>query len=587
MSVSSSYTKQLWMATLGLVLATLLIVWGISQRAMNQLVSTSVEARLKDQIRSLTYRLNAEWPGVDNPAALQTFCQTWGQEMGYRITLIQPNGTILADSRKDPKFMDNHTDRPEIKTALTSGWGFSTRYSYTLRQPLVYGAHLAMIHDQPIVLRLSLPQGEQKNIFRHFNTQFLWVSLILLALAAVISIGMNRRLTGALSTLKHHVQRYTGEDVTPALISPGIRELTELTVILDQMALDFTQHIQTLRTEKDELEAVLRGMVEGVVALDASHRILRMNQAARNLLQPILEDVEGYPLSEVVRNTSLIDFLGTATLDETELQVGSPPRVLQVRRTRITSHHENALAYILVIYDLTQIRSLEKVRQEFVANVSHELKTPITTIKGFAETLLDDVLSPETQTQFIRTILRHADRMNALIEDLLELSRLDNEAPDTELAGDAIILQDLLDNAVQECASRAESRHIRIVLNCSSELKVRGNERLLHRAWVNLLDNAIKYSPRDGIVTLTAQKENRHLRITIEDQGPGIPPEHRDRIFERFYRVDPGRDREKGGTGLGLSIVKHIIRIHRGSIAVSERPEGGSRFTIELPSADT
>ncbi|NOZ74074.1 MAG: hypothetical protein GXO90_01670 [FCB group bacterium] len=574
--ISRSYKKIVIGSILGIMILSLLVLFGLSRQTLNRLVDTQVQIRLRDQVQDVYFRLDTEWPGVKNRAGLENFSKTWDAEANYRVTLLLPDGTVLADSRKNPGEMDNHADRPEIRDALARGWGFSNRYSFTLRQPLMYGAHQVMIHNQPLIIRLALPREGLANVLNKYSRNYGLVALALLILSTGIGWGLHHRLVRTVDAITQDVQRY-GSFPT-GLINPELNEFAGLTTALDQLAQDLDRRVRTVHSQKEELEAVLQGMVEGVVVLDNRQQILRMNRAARDQLHPVPGPVEGVPLSEAVRNVGLLDFLNSTDV-ETEIQVASPLRILQVRKTTIENPGRGQLATILVFYDVTRLRSLEQVRQEFVSNVSHELKTPITSIKGFGETLLDDTLAPEARRRFVKTILRHSDRMNALIEDLLELSRLDSHILDTQDSSTLIELRKQLTIIIEDCASQAQSGNIEIILNCPESLSIPGNERLLNRAWANLLDNALKYSPVNGVVTITVAAKGSQLKVTFEDQGPGIPEEHWDRVFERFYRVN----REKGGTGLGLAIVKHIIQLHGGTVSVINRSEGGSRFTVILP----
>ncbi|MFQ6613315.1 MAG: ATP-binding protein [Fidelibacterota bacterium] len=583
--MSRSFRKIIIVSLSGIMAVSFLILFGLSRKALVRLADEQIRIRLKDQIRELYYRLNAEWPGVENQDRLEDFSKAWDGEAHYRVTLLLPDGTVLADSRKNPEEMDNHIDRPEIRAALEREWGFSSRYSYTLRRPLIYGARRVEIHEQPLLIRLALPREGPEAVLNSYSLDYLSVALILLAAALGIGWALHHRLIRAAETIVQGIRRYGREPAAPGLIIPELDEFTGLTTALDQMAHDLDRRIQTVHSQKEELEAVLQGMVEGVVALDDQQQILRMNQAARKLLNFSPDPVESVPLPEVVRNVELLDFLNSEEA-ETEIRMVAPDRILQVRRTRIENSAPGHLAEILVFHDVTRLRSLEQVRQEFVSNVSHELKTPITSIKGFGETLLDENLSPEARRRFVQTILRQSDRMNALIEDLLELSRLDSDAPEIRDTGETIELPKQLAAIIEDYASRAQTRQIEVILESPETLAIPGNERLLNRAWANLLDNAIKYSPTGGQVRIAVTAGDGRLQITFEDQGPGIPEEDRERVFERFFRVNSGRDREEGGTGLGLAIVKHILRLHGGTISVINRPEGGSCFTVLLPSND-
>ncbi len=578
-----SFKAQLWFFGIGLfLLVSLTFIW-IARNSLDHLIENEFQLRLKENARAFEFRLTSKKDLINQPLELQAFCREWASEYGYRLTLIRTDGSVLTDSHMDPEQMGNYSDHPEIKLALAEGWGFSTRYDYTLKTKRMNGAYKILIQRQPLIIRLTIPETQSHSFVLHFYRKMILAALLLFAIVIALGLRFYHRMTFPLTELALAVRRYARELFTPELAATNIRELDDLTNSLNQMARDLDRRIRMVRDQKEELEAVLRGMSEGVIALDPEHRILKINRAAREMLHPLMMAVEGHLLPEIVRNTELNELLESESLAEIEIQIGTPPRILLIHRARVNNTQSGELAGILVIQDLTQIRSLEQMRQEFVANVSHELKTPITSIKGFTETLQDPDLDSDSRTRFTQTILRQTDRMNALIEDLLELSRLDTEAPGTEISEEPILLRPLWESAIADCAPQIKKRQIAVNLDCPADLRIRGNERLLLRTWVNLLDNAIKYSPEGETVFITIESFDQEVHVKVEDAGPGIPSEHRERIFERFYRVDPGRDREKGGTGLGLAIVRHIVRIHNGNVQVTESRTGGSCFVINLP----
>jgi two-component system phosphate regulon sensor histidine kinase PhoR len=348
-----------------------------------------------------------------------------------------------------------------------------------------------------------------------------------------------------------------------------------------------------LRAALRELEAVLQSMMEGVLAVDEEKRILRVNEAAARLLRLEGTAVEGRPMQEVLVDEELRRFVSRVldgrTAQEGELvfhdAADGSERTMQAHGTMLHDEGGGIIGVLVVLNDVTRLRRLEEVRRKFVANVSHELKTPITSIKGFVETLLDGAYKdPDEALRFLGIVQHQADRLNEIIEDLLMLSRLEQEDGGERPALTERPVRPLLEAAVQTCGEHARARDVQLDVACPEDLTARMNPALLEQAVVNLVENAVKYSERGRPVRVSASRaRDGGVEIRVIDLGAGIASEHLPRLFERFYRVDEGRGRKQGGTGLGLAIVKHIAQVHGGSIDVDSTPGIGSTFTIRLP----
>jgi two-component system phosphate regulon sensor histidine kinase PhoR len=333
--------------------------------------------------------------------------------------------------------------------------------------------------------------------------------------------------------------------------------------------------------------------VEGVMAVDRKERLITLNQAGGRLLGVDPEAAKARPLPEVVRNPDLQNFVtrslaSTRQVDgEIIIRDNNLDRLLQVRGTTLRDLQGKAFGALIVLNDVTRLRRLEQARRDFVANVSHELKTPITSIKGFVETLLDGAMQePDNALSFLEIIAKHADRLNEIIDDLLSLSRIEQDSEQGKITLASGRIKEVLHNAIQVCRERAAAKDIDIALDCPDDLTGEMNAPLLEQAVVNLIDNAVKYSPAARPVQVEARAELGEILILVRDQGPGIAPEHLPRLFERFYRVDAGRSRKVGGTGLGLAIVKHIAQAHEGYVTLQSAPGKGSTFFIHLPQTE-
>jgi two-component system phosphate regulon sensor histidine kinase PhoR len=370
-------------------------------------------------------------------------------------------------------------------------------------------------------------------------------------------------------------------------VVPDTEEIGELAESLNEMAAHLDERIRTTLRQRNEQEAVLASMMEGVIAVDNNERVIWLNQAAARLLG-IIDDVRARDIHEVVRNTDLQRFIARV-LNERQAIEGeivlrdTSEHYMQAHGTILQDERGDGIGTLVVMNDMTHLRRLENVRREFVANVSHELRTPITSIKGFVETLLDGAMyDPNDARRFLEIIAKHAERLNAIIEDLLALSRIEQEAEKAEILLQPSRIDPVLRSAMQACEMKALAKDISITLNCQDTLRANINAPLLEQAIINLIDNAIKYSESGESVDVRAEGRDGEVLISVQDHGCGIEKEHLPRLFERFYRVDKGRSRKLGGTGLGLAIVKHITQAHGGHITVDSTPGMGSSFTIHL-----
>ena len=418
-------------------------------------------------------------------------------------------------------------------------------------------------------------------------------ALIVALAVALLGFLVSSQISGRMRAIERGAARFAAGDFSHEIHVSAPDEIGEVALGLNAMGRRLSETIQTITEERNEREAVLSGMTEGVLAVDGQERVITVNAAAARLLGVDPEDAKGRSIQEIVRNPELQEFVGTA-LAADEPVAGSVvvhtdrgSRELQMHGARLGDDSDGGDArggVVVVLNDVTRMRQYEAIRRDFVANVSHEIKTPVTTIKGFAETLLDGALDDRHDAErFLRIIVGQADRLSAIIEDLLSLSSLESDSEGATISLERGSIRDVLQVALDVCEMKAADKHITLALSCSEELYEEINPPLLEQAVVNLIDNAIKYSPEGSSVEIWAAVEPEALSIKVKDAGPGIRREHLPRLFERFYRVDKARSRDMGGTGLGLSIVKHIAVAHGGGVAVESTPGIGSTFSITLP----
>jgi len=371
------------------------------------------------------------------------------------------------------------------------------------------------------------------------------------------------------------------------ILAPDIAEAAALAEAMTRSAAETGRRLDGAQRLNHEQEAVLAGMAEGVLAVDGERRVITLNRSAARLLGVLPTESIGRSLQEVIRNPELLrqveQLLTTHVPFEGDLVLRhADERTLQIRGTLLKDSHGRSFGAVFVLNDVTRLRRLENMRRDFAANVSHELRTPITSIKGFVETILDGA-TPEDADRFLRIVARQADRLEAIIDDLLSLSKIEKEAEASDIVLAPARLLEIVGAASHDCELRAAERNVHIEIEGDPAAEARVNPLLLQQAVRNLLENAVKYSDPGSTVRVVVQASPEETRISVVDHGCGIAPEHHDRLFERFYRVDRARSRKLGGTGLGLAIVKHIVLAHRGQVTVDSDLGKGSTFTIHLP----
>jgi two-component system phosphate regulon sensor histidine kinase PhoR len=389
--------------------------------------------------------------------------------------------------------------------------------------------------------------------------------------------------------MRNGVRKYADGDFSTRLKLSRTAEFAELAGEMNRMAQQLDDRLRTVVNQRNELEAVLSSMVEGVLAFDTNENLISLNQAASDLLGIRDAEVLNRPIQEVIRNSALQRFVSKtlANLEPIEDEIvlySSGERNLQAHGAPLTDVSGNRIGVLVVLNDVTNIRRLENIRREFVANASHEIRTPITSIKGFVETLLDGALDDrETARRFLGIISKHSDRLNAIVEDLLSLSKIETEAETGQVYLEKYPILEVVEEAVETCHTGIDDKRIKVRIECPEELTGRLNPSLMVQALINLIDNAVKFSHDGGNITITCTAAEDGIKIQVQDEGVGIEKIHIPRLFERFYRVDKARSRVLGGTGLGLAIVKHIAQVHNGEVSVVSSPGKGSKFTITLP----
>ncbi len=507
-----------------------------------------------------------------------------------RLTVIASDGRVLGDSDENPALMEDHSNRAEIIDAIAKGLGRSIRFSPTLGRNMMYVALPVREAGQTgVVVRTAIPVTEIERALRRIYIAIVWAGAIVAVCAALLSLLISRRISAPITRMKRIAQLFAQGQLDTRVPDTGAAELDELAGALNEMATQLQDRILTITRQRNEVKAILSSLGEGVLAVDRRGRIVSANRAAAQLLGIDPLGAQGRHIEEVIRNVGLQQFVRqTLESDQpTEGDVSFPEeggRFFRVHGAGLADPQAERGGAVIVLSDMTRIHRLENLRRDFVANVSHELKTPVTSIQGFAEALLDGGLGDgEQASRYLGIIAKHAQRLNAIIDDLLSLSRLEEGTERRAILFEEIALRGVLEAAIELAGVRAEQKQIKVELSCDESISAKINAPLLEQAIVNLIDNAVKYSDEGTTVSIEVLQKDSEVAIGVRDRGCGIPKEHLARVFERFYVVDKSRSRKLGGTGLGLAIVKHIILVHGGHISVESTPGQGTAFTLHLP----
>jgi two-component system phosphate regulon sensor histidine kinase PhoR len=582
---------KLFAISLALVVGVGLVSGIYMEQHLRAWLMGRVETELLGQAR-LGRDLVELLPEVMSEEVADRIADRLGTSSGGRVTIVREDGSVLGDSGlslAEVHHVENHGHRPEIREALAAGHGAATRYSTSVRADMFYGAVPFQRQEGRGVIRVAMPLSEVHSAVRRLRVMLAVAGLVGLALAVFISGVASHLASRPLRSLVRNARLWRSSGVTQRLPVSSNDELGRLAGSFNELVGELDQTLKNLAGERDRLETILEGMTEALLALDPDDRVTHVNRAAMELLG-LNQSPVGQVLIEVLRVPALAELI-----EHVHRERGAPAESeLSLPQSRTVLARAQAIkssgGVILVMLDISEMRRLEKVRRDFVANVSHELRTPVAVIQANAETLIDGALSDAVRgPEFLSAIMRNAQRLARLVSDLLDLSRIESgnftlEIQPTEVA--AAVMR-----AVESIRAIAVRKRLTVDANITSELQVMADTSAFEQILTNLIVNAVKYTPDDGHVEIRAERGpsaasgEPTILIDVCDDGTGIEPRHRARIFERFYRVDPGRSREMGGTGLGLSIVKHLVVAMRGEVYVTDNPSGGSVFRVTLPAA--
>ncbi|WP_442601461.1 two-component system histidine kinase PnpS [Paenibacillus sp. KN14-4R] len=517
---------------------------------------------------------------------------------GARVTFIRKDGKVLGDSEKDPRTLDNHKDRPEIVDALAHQIGFYKRYSDTTLQNMLYAAiSVDQANGESIgVLRIAMSLAEVESTVNQLWVYLIVGMVILFIIVSFISYRIAAGITRPIEKITRVAQQITNRNYRARVNIRSKDEVGQLGHAVNRMSDSLQQQMNRILENESRLKGVLGNMSAGVMMVDREGGIALLNPSAESILGFAASELLGKRYDEAQQQAQLIQLIERCMekqqLIREEMVFYYPAEsILEVNAIPIIQGDDIWSGVLIVLHDITAIRRLEKMRSEFVANVSHELKTPIASVKGFAETLLAGAMKDEdTAKAFLKIIYDESERLNRLIGDILELSKIESKRVPLQLA--PVSLMTVVEGSMHMMQAEADQKSIQLEMRVEGDLYLEADEDRLRQIIINLLSNGVNYTMEGGKVRILAEpvraeqeeeSDYERIRITISDTGIGIPKQDLPRVFERFYRVDKARSRSSGGTGLGLSIVKHLVELHNGTIQVESEIGIGTKFTIELP----
>lgn len=576
------------------ILALFLLI--VLELYLSDAVKQNYIANLQDSLLKQARLIAGQIPS--SPSGLDDFCRQFKEKTGARVTIINSTGKVLGDSDERSESMENHADRPEIRDADIKDVGTSIRYSATLQKNLLYLALAFTSNTEKNFLRLSLPIHDIEASILSLRMRILIPSLTALCIAILIGLYQARKITRSIEDMTEYSKDITRGNFRKRLFVEEKGELSDLGQNISEMAKELHTKLDQSIEEQQKLEAILRNMSDGLVLTDTKGRIIMSNTAIRDLFG-IQADIEGKTLTEGLRRADLMEAVEVVSHGKEkislEIEIHEPKERYLMTTAAPFSIKGELSGVVFTFHDITRLRKLEEVRKDFVANVSHEIKTPITAIKGFAETLLEGALDDrDNARKFLETIQNHSERLNSLVSDLLTLSRI--ELGDIKLEKTAVNLDTTIESVLATLKEKARAKGLflkrEIAPGCSEIMADR--DRLI-QILLNLVDNGLKFTEKGGVTIkvnsekLNVESEEKDpelqniIKISVEDTGIGIPRKHLARLGERFYRVDRARSRELGGTGLGLAIVKHLVIAHGWKMDIESTEGTGTKVQLTCP----
>jgi len=587
LGIFKTFRFRLFLSYLALSAAVLSAAFFLVYQRIERTEVSDLKLKLSDEAALVSAQLrSSDFASSD----INALAHSLGSKVRSRLTIIGADGRVLADSELDVagvKAMENHSGRPEVAGALEGSTSYDLRRSATLGKVMLYAAYPVSFHGRPnAVVRLAIPASQLESM-RNLLKKALSAALALaLLLSFFLSLAVSAGFSKPFDKIVYGSKKFAAGDFSYRIQKDFHGEMGKLAETLNSMASAVEENLRRVEAQAQQLSAAFANMAEGVLVTGPDARVTALNPAMERIFSVKAADSLSRPLLEVIPNAGLSEVCARALSGgkpfSNEMELSTPVRgIFSVNASPI---FENGAVSgcLMVVHDMTDVRRLEAKRRDFVANVSHELKTPLTAIRGYVETLMEGAIEDERHAmEFLGVILQQSKRLDNIVSDLLKLSSLESYA--VEVKKEKVALKDFADSLIAGLASVFKSKKALVSNTIPAGLVVNADPEKLGQVLVNLLDNAVKFSVESAKVELAAQELPGAVKVLIKDGGIGIPHEHLPRIFERFYRVDRARSREMGGTGLGLSIVKHVMDLHGGSVGVESAEGRGSTFWFTLP----
>lgn len=574
---------QLFYTYVPLILVGLLVLVLLVNQFIREFYYSETQKDLKDRVTLLGHFFQTN----RDIKSIQSFAIESGNTANMRVTVVDDNGAVLGDSHENPKEMDNHGSRPEVIDAFQNGHGTSIRFSHTLNENLMYyGIPISMM-TKKWVIRVSVSLQSLDDTIKELQNKIIFFGFAVASGLLLFSFLFSKKIAHPLEQMRIAAERFSNEDLSKPVAIPNTKELASLAESLNVMASNLNTRLKTITSERNERDAILSSMREGVIAISSARTIISINDTACDYLD-VNKDVSlGQSVDGLIRDSSFVDIINQLLESnetiETEIRIKrNKDRFFWIKGNTLAPVGGSS-GILVVMNDITHQKQLEKIRQDFVANVSHELKTPITSMIGYMEILSEGTASPKQSIEFVEKVFNQSKRLNAIIDDLLKLSRIEAQEEDESINLIPQPLLPILEGAVDDVKSLYQYEDHLIEIECSDEIYVNADAQLLREALSNLLDNAIKYGFNDTKIHLSGLSNSNETLIVVKNEGDPIPEKYKERIFQRFYRIDKSRSRNAGGTGLGLAIVKHIVFVHGGTVSVKSSAENGTTFSVILP----
>ena len=595
--------RPFFLQLLYFVLPVYIVGWGVQYYFIGPFIEKFYIEEARESLASKAYLIQSAINIKKSSIRLQDFVNASSELSEIRITIMDTTGKVFADSEEDPSLMENHrtgSKRQEIETAIKSGIGSAQRYSTTINEDMLYVAILVDQESRPIIIRTSNSMASLSISINEARERIILISIIILLVIIPVVIITSSFITRPLFLIGKAAKQISDGDMLKPVQIPknkffsNTEEISSISIALNEMADELNKRFKMITKEKNEQKDMLNyiniiqySMSEGLIAIDLNNKISTINKAAASYLDLDRKKDIGKKFDDKIKNKSLKKIIKSILKKQRpftkEIRIGKVKKMFFIVNGKMLKNQSSKpVGCLIVMTDVTRLKQLEAMRRVFVANVSHELKTPITSIGGYIETAQGDI-PPETKNEFLEKAIAQNIRLNSIIDDLLRLSRIEAmQDEDTFTLSNQKILP-VIEGSVEDIRETIKKYNAKVIVNCANEIYADIDSQLFREAIINLIENAIKYSDVNPEVILNVKEKTENIYIDVKNTGSVIPEKERNKIFNRFYRIDKSRSKKTGGTGLGLAIVKHISIVHNGNIWVNKSDKKSTVFRFTLP----